>query len=87
MPAPYLQIIDTSEVIMACKKCGAMAQQDFPGEVSVNFPGLQRVHLSPVYVSQTLSVCLDCGYSELIIPEPELHQLRDGMAASGSQTA
>jgi hypothetical protein len=72
---------------MACKKCGAAAQQEFPAEVSLNFPGLQRIHLSPVYAAQTLLVCLNCGYSELILPEPKLDQLRNGMAESRSQTA
>jgi hypothetical protein len=70
---------------MACKKCGAMSQQDFPGEVSINFPGVQRIHLSPVYVSQSILICLDCGFSELVVPKPVLAQLSQGMAAPGSQ--
>jgi hypothetical protein len=73
---------------MACKKCASGAQQDFEGEVSVVFPGLQGLNLSPVYICQNMFVCLDCGFAELVIPGPELDQLRKGMTGSSrSQTA
>jgi predicted nucleic-acid-binding Zn-ribbon protein len=72
---------------MACKKCASMAQQEFPGEMSVNFPGIQRSNVSPVYINPTILVCLDCGFTELVIPGPELAQLKDGLSASRSRTA
>ena len=72
---------------MACKKCASVAQQEFGGELSVTFPGIQRLNLSPVYICQNIFVCLDCGFTELVIPGPELDRLRKGMAASLSQSA
>jgi hypothetical protein len=73
---------------MACKKCASEAQQDFAGELSVVFPGLQGLNLSPVYICQNIFVCLDCGFTELVISGPELDRLREGMAGSSrSQTA
>ena len=53
---------------MACKKCASIRQQEFPGELSVIFPGFQRLKRSPVYINQTIFVCLDCGFAELVIP-------------------
>jgi hypothetical protein len=72
---------------VACKRCTSVAQQDFTGELSVVFPGLQGLNLSPVYICQHILVCLDCGFTELVIPGPELDRLRKGMAVSRSQTA
>jgi hypothetical protein len=72
---------------MACKKCASVAQQEFPGELNVNFPGVERLNLSPVYFPRSILVCLDCGFTELVIPRPELNRLRNGLATSRSQTA
>jgi hypothetical protein len=67
---------------MACKKCGSAAHQSFPSDHTVNFPGLARLKVSPVYISQDLVVCLDCGFSEMVIPTSELNQLKKGMGGS-----
>jgi hypothetical protein len=76
------------EVEMSCKLCASMAEQDFAGELSVVFPGLQGLNLSPVYICQHILVCLECGFTELVIPGPELDRLRVGMTGSSrSQTA
>jgi hypothetical protein len=73
---------------VACKQCASEAQQDFPSELSVVFPGLQGLNLSPVYICQNIFVCLDCGFTELVIPGPELDRLTKGMTGSSrSQTA
>jgi hypothetical protein len=67
---------------MACKKCGSAAQQSFPSDHTLNFPGVARLKVSPVYISQELFVCLDCGFSEMSIPTSELSQLKKGMTGS-----
>ena len=73
---------------MACKKCASIAQQDFTSELTVVFPGLQGLNLSPVYISENIFVCLDCGFTELVIPGRELDRLKKGMTGSSrSQTA
>jgi hypothetical protein len=64
---------------MACKACSSENQRNFTGELTVAFPGVQRLNQSPVYVCQNTSVCLDCGYTELVFPETGLELLRKGM--------
>ncbi len=64
---------------MACKKCASEKQQYFPGELSVAFLAIEKLKQPPVYVVQKILVCLDCGYTELIVPTVELDQLRKDM--------
>ena len=72
---------------MPCKKCASTHQQDFQGELTVAFTGKERIDLSPVYVCQKTLVCLDCGYTELVIPTTELEKLRRGMEGVNSKGA
>ncbi len=69
---------------MACKDCTSENQREVPGELALAFPGVQRVHLAPVHISNKVVVCLDCGYTELVIPAGKLQQLRQGMARAHS---
>ncbi len=64
---------------MACLACSSENQQNFSGELIVAFPGLPRVNLRPVYACQKMLVCLDCGYTELVVPDPQLEKLRKGV--------
>jgi len=64
---------------MACKACSSENQANFSGELTVAFPGVQRLNLAPIYVCQKTLVCLDCGYTELVFPATELEKLRKGM--------
>jgi hypothetical protein len=70
---------------MTCKKCASAHQQEFQGELTVAFTGKERISLSPVYVSQKTLVCLNCGYIELVLPAPQLEQLRKGAEALDSE--
>lgn len=72
---------------MACKACASELQQEFSGELSVAFPGVERLNLSPVYVCQKTLVCLDCGFTELVLPATELGKLRKGMEGFHSKSA
>jgi len=67
---------------MACKACSSENQRCFSGELTVAFPGVQRLNRSPIYVCQKTLVCLDCGYSELVFPATALEELRKGMEGS-----
>jgi len=66
---------------MACKGCASENQKLFPGELTLAFPSTTVLKLSTVYVSPEILVCLDCGYTGLVIPGLELKQLRKGVAA------
>ena len=72
---------------MGCKKCASNAQQDFASELPVVFPGIQGLNVSPIYIPQHILVCLDCGFTELVIPGSELERLMVGMAQSRSKSA
>jgi hypothetical protein len=71
---------------MTCKNCASENQQHFPGELTLAFPSIESLKLSTGYVSPEILVCLDCGYTELVIPELELKQLRKGMKAYRSKS-
>ena len=64
---------------MACKICGSEKQQLFSGKLSVASLAIEKLKQAPVYVVQKVLVCLDCGYTELIVPTTELAQLRKGI--------
>jgi hypothetical protein len=49
----------------------ASRQQDFQRKLTVAFTGKERIDLSPVYVCQKTLVCLDRGYTELVVPAPD----------------
>jgi hypothetical protein len=69
---------------MACKSCASKNQKEFPAEFTVSFATLQStLKTSPVYLARSLCVCLDCGFSEVVIPETELRLLADGAKAQG----
>jgi len=72
---------------MACKKCGGLAQQKLDSEFSISFPDIKRLNVPPVYVCNSLLVCMDCGFAELTLPQPEPESLRKGTAATRSQDA
>ena len=65
---------------MGCKSCASENRRELPVEISIAFPSPQELKVSPVYLVQTLLVCLDCGFSELVIPKAELKHLRDAAA-------
>lgn len=68
---------------MACKGCGSANLRNLKGELSASFPDLKRASLAPIYICQEVTVCLDCGFAELVVPTPELERLKKGSAATG----
>ena len=61
---------------MACKKCASENLQRLTAELSASALHVDKVKHPPIYVCQELLVCLDCGFSELVISAPDLEQLR-----------
>ena len=66
---------------MACVSCGSEKQGEFGAETVIHFPGLQGLDKPIVWVFPKLVVCFACGASLFAIPEAELRQLQDGVAA------
>lgn len=71
-------------VKMACKVCKSENTQRFEGEFTASLPDLKALKVPPIYVCQSVLVCLDCGFAELVIPTSELQAIRKAKAAAGS---
>ncbi len=61
---------------MSCRKCGSANERSFKSEMSLAFRELENVDRAPLYVSQDISVCLDCGHVELTLPPAKLELLK-----------
>ena len=67
---------------MACRSCKSENQSNFNGEIAIHFPGLKGLNKPIVWVFPKLVGCLDCGFTECVIPETELRVLREETAQS-----
>ena len=61
---------------MACKNCSSSNERTFQSELTVTCSEFENLSRAPVYVCQAISICLDCGHTELAIPREELEQLK-----------
>jgi hypothetical protein len=61
---------------MSCKKCASGNERSFKSEMTLAFRELENVDRAPLYVSQDISVCLDCGHIELALSPAKLEQLK-----------
>jgi hypothetical protein len=61
---------------MACKKCASANDRSFKAELTVAFGEIESLNRSPVYMSQDILICLDCGHTELTFPAKALAQLQ-----------
>lgn len=71
-------------VRMLCKACKSENLQKLDGELSASFPRINGLNVGPLYVCQSVVVCLDCGFAELVIPPSELQILKKGTASPNS---
>jgi hypothetical protein len=72
------------EYLMACKVCKSENLQKLEGELTASLPNLKELEVPPIYVCQSVLVCLDCGFAELVIPTSDLMSLKKAKAAPGS---
>jgi hypothetical protein len=66
---------------MSCKTCHSEKQAELNGEVAIHFPGLKGLDKPIVWVFPKLLVCLNCGFTEFVVPETELRRLVESDAA------
>lgn len=66
---------------MSCKSCHTENQRNYNGEVAIHFPGLKGLDKPLVLVFPQLLVCSNCGFTEFVIPKPELRRLIEDEAA------
>jgi len=69
---------------MSCKSCQSGCQTNFNGELAIHFSGLKGLDKPIVWLFPKLVVCLDCGFTEFVVPDGELCVLRDGTDSSAA---
>jgi hypothetical protein len=69
---------------MSCKACKSENLQKLDGELTASLADPKGVRVPPVYVCQSVLVCLDCGFAELIVPMSELNSFKKAKAALDS---
>jgi hypothetical protein len=69
---------------MPCKSCKSENLQTLDAEFTVSQPNLKDLSIPPVYVTRSILVCLDCGFSETVIPADKLPLLKRGESAFSS---
>ncbi len=62
---------------MPCKSCQSQTQRTFNGEIAIHSRGLIGLDKPIVWVFPKLLVCMDCGFTEFEISEPELRTLAE----------
>ena len=67
-----------------CEQCHSERLGNFSGEVAIHFTGLAGSNKPIVWVFPYLLVCLDCGFTEFIVPERELQVLKTGTPDEGA---
>ena len=59
----------------SCLSCQSANQIEYPAEINIHFPGINGLKIPTVWVFPRLQVCLDCGFTQFIIPDAELETL------------
>jgi len=69
---------------MLCRRCALDNHDTFNGEIAIHFPGLKGLDKPIVWAFPKLAVCLECGFTEFIVPERELSVLVHGIRVEGA---
>ena len=67
---------------MSCKNCSSVCQEDLQVKLKLTLAlsDKEGLNLSPVCIhEETTLVCLDCGYTDLLVPKIDLENLRNGL--------
>ena len=72
-----------SDPVDNCKRCASKNRTEFSGELAIHFTGFAGLNKPLVWVFPKLLVCLNCGYTEFIVPEKELQVLKTGTPVEG----
>jgi predicted nucleic-acid-binding Zn-ribbon protein len=71
---------------VSCLKCRSKNQRRLPSEINVHFHGLDLLTKN-VLAFPELVVCLDCGFTELILSDDEVRTVRELCSADSTETA
>jgi hypothetical protein len=71
---------------MACSKCASANDRSFKAELTAAFKEIESLNQAPVYMSQDILICLDCGHTELTFPPKALELLQRMTPTRNSQS-
>jgi hypothetical protein len=54
-----------------CRSCQSANLKMFSAEIGIHFLGLKNLDKPVVWVFPSLVICLDCGFSEFVVPEEQ----------------
>jgi|SRR5690348_9029188 hypothetical protein len=69
--------MELNALTMACKACGSINEQKLNGEINLHFPGIEGLDKPTVWVFPQVIVCLDCGYAQFSVQQPELKRIAE----------
>jgi hypothetical protein len=58
-----------------CRSCQSDNKSTFNDEIAIHFSGLEGLDKPIMWIFPKIRVCTNCGLSEFIVPERELHVL------------
>jgi hypothetical protein len=64
---------------MACRWCQAETVTEFGAEINIHFSAQEGLDKPTVLVFPKLVVCLSCGFTQFMLPEPKLRELAKRM--------
>jgi hypothetical protein len=64
---------------MICKQCGSDSVGEFRSEIAIHFPGPEGYKQPHVFVSSSVRICSNCGFTEFGLSAEELEQIRQGI--------
>ena len=67
---------------MHCMLCQSSSLSEYSAEMMVHFSGIRNVDNPGITVCRKVLVCLVCGFSRFMTPEPELTLLANGTGNS-----
>lgn len=69
---------------MSCTSCASGRRKQFVAEIAVHFSGLNNLDKPSVFVFPEILVCLECGFSQFTLTNPELTLLAEGAATDNT---
>lgn len=72
---------------IGCVRCSSENLGEFSGEMNIHFPGYEGLTEPTVWVFPQITVCLNCGYTEFSVSEPELERLAEGWRRNRAKAA
>ena len=67
-----------------CKSCRVAKLCTFSSEIAIHFAGVEGLTKPTVFAFPEMTICLNCGLADFVIPERELGILRTGMPVEDS---